>query len=201
MVLPRNLSAGLTRVGLGLLGVDLRRSSPSPVLTCLTALLFGLGPAWRASRRDPIATMKTGTSGVVSHGTRGLSVRNLLVVGEMAIALVVLTAGGLMVKSVLRLQATELGFEPASLLTVRMVAARRRSTTPARASQFLMDLIERLESRPACIGRVRQLRAGLGRVQSDVGEVPGPVLPPNWSETPIGVLWASPPTSKPWGSV
>jgi predicted permease len=192
MVLPRNLSAGLTRVGLSLLDVDLVSFLAIAGVTSLTALLFGLGPAWRASRRDPIATMKTSSSGVVSHGTRGLSVRNLLVVGEMAIALVVLTSGGLMVKSVMRLQATELGFQPASLLSVRMVLPGPQYN-PARASQFLMDLIERLESRPGmqsvAYGSCAPVTGGCNRSSA---KFPGRVLPPNWTETPIGVLWASP---------
>ena len=192
MVLPRNLSAGLTRVGLGLLGIDLASFVVIAGVTSLAALLFGLGPAWRASRRDPIDTMKTSTSGSVSHGTRGLSLRNLLVVGEMAIALVVLTAGGLMVKSVLRLQATELGFQPASLLSVRMVLPGPQYN-PARASQFLMDLIERLESRPGmqsvAYGSCAPVTGGCNRTSA---KFPGRVLPPDRIETPIGVLWASP---------
>ena len=192
MVLPRNLSAGLTRVGLGLLGIDLASFVVIAGVTSLAALLFGLGPAWRASRRDPIDTMKTSTSGSVSHGTRGLSLRNLLVVGEMAIALVVLTAGGLMVKSVLRLQATELGFQPASLLSVRMVLPGPQYN-PARASQFLMDLIERLESRPGmqsvAYGSCAPVTGGCNRTSA---KFPGRVLPPDRTETPIGVLWASP---------
>ena len=192
MVLPRNLSAGLTRVGLSLLDVDLASFFAIAGVTSLTALLFGLGPAWRASRRDPIATMKTSTSGVVSHGTRGLSVRNLLVVAEMAIALEVLTAGGLMVKSVLRLQATELGFKPASLLSVRMVLPGPQYN-PARAREFLLDLIERLESRPGmqavAYGSCAPVSGGCNRTSA---KFPGRVLPQNWTETPIGVLWASP---------
>ena len=192
MVLPRNLSAGLTRVGLSLLGVDFASFLAIAGVTSLAALLFGLGPAWRASRRDPIATMKTSASGVVSHGTRGLSVRNLLVVAEMAIALVVLTAGGLMVKSVLRLQATELGFQPASLLSVRMVLPGPQYN-PARAREFLLELIERLESRPGmeavAYGSCAPVSGGCNRTSA---KFPGRVLPPNWTETPIGVLWASP---------
>jgi putative ABC transport system permease protein len=192
MVLPGNLSAGLTRVGLSLLGVDLASFLAIAGVTSLTALLFGLGPAWRASRQDLLGTMKTSASGVVSHGTRVLSMRNLLVVGEMAIALVVLTAGGLMVKSVLRLQATALGFQPASLLSVRMVLPGPQYN-PARASQFLMDLIERLESRPGlqsvAYGSCAPVSGGCNRTSA---KFPGRVLPPNWTETPIGVLWASP---------
>jgi putative ABC transport system permease protein len=192
MVLPRNLSAGLTRVGLSLLDVDLGSFLAIAGVTSLTALLFGLGPAWRASRRDPIATMKTSASGVVSHGTRGLSVRNLLVVAEMALALVVLTAGGLMVKSVLRLQATGLGFQPASLLSVRMVLPGPQYN-PARASQFLLALIERLESRPGmqavAYGSCAPVSGGCNRTSA---KFPGRVVPPNGIETPVGVVWASP---------
>ena len=69
------------------------------------------------SRRDLTATIKTGASGALSGGGRGFAGRNLLIVGEMALALVVLTAAGLMLKSVARLQATALGFNPESVLT------------------------------------------------------------------------------------
>ena len=70
----------------------------------ITAVLFGLGPAWRSSRRELTETMKAGGSGATSHGNRVFGLRNLLIIGEMALALVLLTAGGLMIKSVLRLQ-------------------------------------------------------------------------------------------------
>src|SRR4030095_14328544 len=98
----------------------------------------------------------------------------------------------LMVKSVLRLQATELGFQPASLLSVRMVLPGPQYN-PARASQFLMNLIERLESRPGmqsvAYGSCAPVSGGCNRTSA---KFPGRVLPPNWSDTPIGVLWASP---------
>jgi predicted permease len=136
--------------------------------------------------------MKTATTGVASHGTRGLSVRNLLVVGEMAIALVLLTAGGLMVKSVSRLQATELGFAPASVLTVRLVLPAPQYDR-ARGSQFLGDVIERLASRPeiesVAFGSCAPVSGGCNRT---LAEVPGGPTPEHWRKTPVGVLWASP---------
>ena len=80
-------------------------------------------------------------------------------VGEMAIALVLLTAGGLMVKSVARLQATELGFVPESVLTVRLVLPAPQYDR-ARGSQFIVDLIDAagVASGDGSIRRVRQLR-------------------------------------------
>ena len=89
-------------------------------------------------------------------------------VGEMAIALVLLTAGGLMVKSVARLQATELGFVPASVLTVRLVLPAPQYDR-ARGSQFIVDLIERLASRPdtgsVAFGSCAPLSGGCNRTR------------------------------------
>ena len=95
--------------------------------------------------------------------------RNLLVVGEMALPLVLLTAGGLMVKSVLRLQATELGFVPDSRLSIRL-ALPRPEYTPARAAQFFMSLIDRLESQPGiqsiAFGSCAPLSGGCNRTSA-----------------------------------
>ncbi len=134
MVLPRGgPEGGLTRVGLGLVGFDLRVLLFTVGMALATAVLFGLQvTAWRASRRDLTASMKT----AVSSGSRGLALRNLLIVGEIALALVLLTAGGLMLKSVVRLQATEVGFNPDGLLTGAGDASRARSTTPSARRSF-----------------------------------------------------------------
>src|SRR4029078_4304772 len=112
-------SAGLTRVGLGMLGLDGSTLIFTVLISTGSAVLFGLGPAWGAARRDLGTTMKAGDSGSVAAGTHGLTLRSLLIVGEMALALVLLSAGGLMIKSVARLQAAELGFRPGSPLTFR----------------------------------------------------------------------------------
>jgi putative ABC transport system permease protein len=69
-----------------------------------------------------------------------------LIVGEMALALVLLSAGGLMIKSVARLQATELGFRPDSLLTFRAILPSPQYDRP-RAMQFFDQLLGRISSR------------------------------------------------------
>jgi predicted permease len=110
----------------------------------------------------------------------------------MAIALVLLTAGGLMVKSVVRLQATELGFVPASVLTVRLVLPAPQYDR-ARGSQFIVDLMERLASRPdtgsVAFGSCAPLSGGCNRTMP---KLPGGPTPAHWSTGPVGVLWASP---------
>jgi putative ABC transport system permease protein len=193
MVLPRGgPEGGLTRVGLGLVGFDLTVLLFTVAIEVPPPVLFGLGPAWRASRRDLTATMKTGSSGAVTSGARGLALRNLLIVGEIALALVLLTAGGLMLKSVIRLQATEIGFDPDALLTVR-VALPGPQYNPQRATQFLDQLVGRLAGHgdidAVAYGSCAPVSGGCNRTTATF---PGRPPAPAGRNPIVGVLWASP---------
>jgi putative ABC transport system permease protein len=192
MVLPRRgPEGGLTRVGLGLVGFDATVLLFTIGTAIATAMLFGLGPAWRASRRDLTASMKVGSAGSVASGGRGLAFRNLLIVGEIALALVLLTAGGLMLKSVVRLQATEVGFNPDGLLTVR-VALPGPQYNAQRATQFLADLVERLDGHAnidaVAYGSCAPVSGGCN---GTLATFPGRPAVPGRGPV-VGVLWASP---------
>ena len=192
MVLPRGDASGLTRVGLGGVGFDSAVLLFTLGLALASAVLFGLGPAWRASRRDLTEAMKSVSSGAVSPDVRGGRMRGALVVGEIALALVLLTAGGLMVKSVSRLQATELGFRPSGLLTAR-VALPGPEYTPQRATQFFQTLVERLHDQPGVIavayGNCPPVSGGCNGTVATFPDRP-PVA--RGAEPSVGVLWASP---------
>ncbi len=82
-------------------------------LALLTGLLFGLLPALQSSFINVNAALKEGAS---FHGQSKSSVRGLLIVGEIAVALVLLSGAGLMINSLLRLQSVNLGFVPENLL-------------------------------------------------------------------------------------
>jgi putative ABC transport system permease protein len=184
-------SAGLTRVGLGMLGLDGSTLIFTVLISTGSAVFFGLGPAWGAARRDLGATMKTGGSGSVSAGAHGLTLRSLLIVGEMALAFVLLCAGGLMIKSVARLQATELGFKPDSLLTFRATLPSPQYDRP-RAMQFFDHLLGRLTSRAGiesvAYGSCAPLSGGCnGTLALFPGRPPAAV----GSEPFVGVTWVS----------
>ncbi len=191
-VLPRGPSIGLTRLGLDHLGFD----SATLLFTVLTgaaaAVLFGLGPAWTTSRRDLTSVIKVGSSGAVSAGSRGFALRNLLLVCEMALALILLTAGGLMLTSVVRLQRTSLGFDPQSLLTARLMLPSPQYEPP-RATQLIDRLITRLEGQPG----IDSIAYGSCAPVSDgcngtLASFPGRPPLPNERRPFIGVRWASP---------
>jgi putative ABC transport system permease protein len=192
MVLTGSRSTqGLTRVGLGLLRFDTTVLLFAFAMAAITAVLFGLGPAVRSSRRDLTSAIKRG-AGAVTPATRGIGIRNALAMSEMALALVLLTAGGLMVKSVARLQAAEIGFDRSSVLTVR-VGMPLPKYDGKRATQLIEQLIARLDARPeveaAAFGNVTPVAGG---GNSTNATFPGrPELP--LSERPlVGVFWASP---------
>jgi putative ABC transport system permease protein len=155
-------------------------------------VLFGLGPAWRSSRRELTETIKAGGSVTTSHDNRVFGLRSLLIVGEMALALTLLTAGGLMIKSVVRLQSTELGFNPERLLTLRL-ALPRPQYDAARATAFLADAVERLKRRADIQSVAYASCAPLsGPCNRTSANFPGrPPAAPGKSPS-VGVFWASP---------
>ena len=193
MVLPSETVAGnLTRVGLGMLGLDGRTLAFTAITAMATGMVAGLGPAWRSSRRELTETMKAGGSGATSHGNRVFGLRNLLIVGEMALALVLLAAGGLMIKSVMRLQSTELGFNPERLLTLRL-ALPRPQYDAARSTAFLAEAVDRLGRRADIQSVAYGSCAPLaGPCNGTSATFPGrPAAAPGKSPT-VGVFWASP---------
>ena len=191
MVLPADHTAGLTRVGLGLLDFDGRVLAMTLAVAVVAAMLFGLGPAWRASRRDLTATIKTGSSGSVPSGARWFGLRNLMAAAEMALALVLLTASGLMLKSVVRLHQTDLGFHPRAVMTFRMALLRPRYE-PERATRFFDQLVARVAARgerpSAAFGSCAPVSGGCNKTTVTFPgrpPAPGPKLT-------VGVLWVTP---------
>jgi putative ABC transport system permease protein len=111
----------------------------------LSAILFGLAPAWQAGRTDISQALKrTGRS--VSGGTDRL--RRALVMLEFALALTLLTGGGLAIQSFVNLARVSLGFRPEHLLTFSLPAAERRLAEPNRIDAFYRDLLERVQALP-----------------------------------------------------
>jgi len=114
-------------------------------LSVLTGLIFGLAPALQASKPDLQQTLKEGGAAA----TRGRHwMRNLLVVGEVAIAMTLLVGAGLMLNSFLRLQRVNPVVNAGKLLSVEINLSETRYPKPAQAATFFQELIRRVESLP-----------------------------------------------------
>jgi putative ABC transport system permease protein len=125
------------------------------VLSILTGLLFGLAPALRNSRISLNETLKEGGRSAET-GRGGHLVRSALVVGEIAIALVVLISAGLVLTSFQRLLHVDAGFDSSNVLTFRLDLPQSysadhdpvRDGAPPRLAAFFQQLLQRLESLP-----------------------------------------------------
>lgn len=120
-------------------------------VTLGTGVLFGVVPALRGAREDAAESLKEG--GKTSSGqARGLGrARRALVVAELALAVVTLAGAGLMLRSLWKLQAVELGFRPERLMTMRVAPPEARYTGDL-AARFYESALERIRAIPGVEG-------------------------------------------------
>ncbi|HEX4966667.1 MAG TPA: ABC transporter permease [Thermoanaerobaculia bacterium] len=112
-------------------------------------LLFGIVPALQSSRGGLVSSLKEGAR---NAGRAKRRLFNTFVIVEVALALVLLSGAGLLIRSFLRLQDVRLGFQPANLLTASVSLPRSRYPQAGQRAEFYTDLIER-------VGRQPQVRA------------------------------------------
>lgn len=82
------------------------------VVSVLTALVFGLAPAWSASRPELVPALKDTLESSGGSGRRRVTLRDALVVGQLALSLVLLVSGALLARGLVVARSTDLGFEP-----------------------------------------------------------------------------------------
>jgi len=113
-------------------------------VSMLTGLLFGVLPAWRASRQDPAkALSEGGRSGMASR--KHYRLQSGLVVTQTAIGLVLLVGAGLLIHSFDRLMKVDPGFTPQGLLSFRISMPAKRYSQEAQA-RFMQQLLPRLKA-------------------------------------------------------
>ena len=88
------------------------------VVSVATALLFGLAPAWSASKPELVPALKDTGEGEGSGRRRRLTMRDALVVGQLALSLVLLVAGALLTRGLMAARATDIGFDPTHLASL-----------------------------------------------------------------------------------
>lgn len=131
-------------------GVQLDLTVVAFTLTCAlaTGFLFGLLPAWSASRRDAAATLKEAGGRSGSGGRHTQMLRSGLVVGEVALAVMLLSTAGLLVRSFEVLQRQNPGFDPLGLVTARLSLPANKYDTPEKRIAFADSLLERVRALP-----------------------------------------------------
>ncbi len=117
------------------------------VVTLVTTLLFGLAPAWWAARRSPNDALKSDSRGLTGdRSQRGF--RELLIVGQFALALVLLAGAGVFIRGIERLRHHDLGWQPDPLVTATLNLQDERVTWGPPRAEFHNGLREQLLALP-----------------------------------------------------
>jgi putative ABC transport system permease protein len=125
--------------------LDARGLVLTALLAIASAVIYGIVPAWRASRVAVVDALKEGGRG--SSGGRH-RFRQGLVVAEIALALTLLVAAGLSIEGVLRLITRDDGYDPAHVMTMRVTLPAARYQDTARRREFFERLVEHAAARP-----------------------------------------------------
>ena len=156
--------------------LDLRVLGFTLAVSLLTGIVFGLAPALIASRPDVVPALKDEAT-VFGRKHRHLNFRNLLVVAQVAISVVVLIGAGLCLRSLRNLNAIDTGFDPARVLVVS-VDLGLSGYNRERGLRFYSELVERVERlrgvEAVSLATQIALGDGFGAVMRAEGYVPKP---------------------------
>jgi putative ABC transport system permease protein len=183
-------AAGLTRIGASMIGLDAMTLAFTSGVALLTAMFVSLLPAAQASLLRPVDALKKGKA---EGGGRWIDARAVLMTAQIALALILLSGAGLMIRSAERLRETGIGVDPAGLFTLR-IDLPGAAYDSNRGQQFHAQLLERVGALPG----VRSAALGLcapvsGGCNSTIAWFPPAREPFRDGRDPsVGIHWITP---------
>jgi putative ABC transport system permease protein len=119
-------------------------------IAALTPLLFGLVPALRAARKDLEQSLRASGKGTTGAGSNS-RLRDMVIVGEVALAFTMLVSAGLLTRNLLALCDVDLGLKPDHVLVTRLPLPANRYQTAAQLTGFYKPLLDRLKNLPGVV--------------------------------------------------
>jgi len=126
------------------IGIDQNVALFLLVMCVATGILFGLAPVWQSLRSNVNITLKEGSRG--SGGAKHHRLQSVLVVSELALALVLLVCSGLTIRTMNKLGKVDPGFRPDNVVTFTLGFSRLHYDEPAKIRTLFKNVIDRLES-------------------------------------------------------
>ena len=173
------------------ISIDLRVLAFTFGISLVTGVLFGMIPALQASRPDLNDALKEGSRG--STGGRSRTLRNVFVVTEVALALILLIGAGLMIRSFMQLQSVETGFNAENVLTMRAQLPKKKYPEPHNVVDFFKQAQDRIATIPGvqAVGAISYLPL-TGLASRDGFKIPGQPPPKPGEEPGVEVRVVTP---------
>ena len=182
---PEQMIPRLAQVGL-----DWRVLGFTLLLSLVTCLLFGLVPAWHASKPD-LQTALEQSGRTSGPGAARLRFRQLLVVFQVSVAVMLVIGAGLLIKSFWRLQGVDPGFKAERVLSAGLTLPREKYGDPIAINNFFNQLLERVAALPGVDSATIAYDDPLQSNWLDAFEIEGRVSAPGQSQQanflPVGV--------------
>ncbi len=121
------------------------------VVSLITGILAGLAPAWKAAGLDLQSSLRLNEINVFGSAGRFRTSR-LLVVGQIALAVIVITAAGVMLRSLSRLSSVDPGFRTQSLVSAQISLDRNACRSKGACTSFYQNLLTRAQAMPGITG-------------------------------------------------
>lgn len=156
LVLARAMMAPLLRLAskslpnVGAIGIDGTVLAFTALVAIAAGVLFGLAPALQTSKMDIRSALSDASRGSTG-GTSRHRVRNVLIVAEVALALILLIGAGLLIRSFARLQQVQPGFDPSGLLVTDVPLSPKAYAKPAQRAGIFDRIIERTRNLPGVL--------------------------------------------------
>lgn len=129
------------------LQIDLKALGFTALLSVFAGVIFGLAPALQGAKVDLNETLKQSNYRAGSQATQR-RLRNMLVVSEIALALMLLVGAGLLIKTFLKLRALDLGMRPENVLTLRTEPSPKKYSELPKRAAFYRQTLERVRTVP-----------------------------------------------------
>jgi len=130
--------------------IDARIFGFTLLLSLFTGLIFGLAPALQAAKVDLNEALKQ-SGGRTGTGAGHRRLRGALVIGEIALALVLLAGAALLIQTFLRLRSLDIGIDPENVLTVRTTLPRSKYGELPKRAAFYQQVLERVRALPGVV--------------------------------------------------
>lgn len=158
--------------------IDARVLAFTALVSLVTGIAFGLAPALLISKTNVAESLKEGRRGATASVQTNRT-RSLLVITEVALALVLLVGAGLLINSFVRLQQVAPGFDPGHTLTFNVAPSAARTTNPGQIADFYREVTERLKALPRVVNAsvIFQLPLGGTAANTSIAIEGTPVAP------------------------